>query len=79
MIHCQLVPCISYMFSWKNEFHHWLHDLEPKINVYLFTNDDVRIGGREQFLRQVSRKQSIVYEQRVHRRFFSGMKMVVFS
>ncbi|CAF1168970.1 unnamed protein product [Adineta ricciae] len=48
-----LILCpVNTAINWKNEFHHWLHDLEPKINIYLFTNDDVRIAGREQFLRQ---------------------------
>jgi hypothetical protein len=43
-----------YYFSWKNEFHGWLHELEPTINMYLFHNDDIRTEGREQFPRRVS-------------------------
>jgi hypothetical protein len=65
--------------SWKNEFHHWLHDLQPAINVYLFSNDDIRGESREEFLRQV-RIYIIIYNiyQKKISFIFSGTKTVVF-
>ncbi|CAF0869519.1 unnamed protein product [Rotaria sp. Silwood1] len=47
-----LILCpINTSINWKHEFHDWLKDLEPTINVYLFNNDDIRTEKREDFLR----------------------------
>ena len=35
--------------SWKNEFHHWLDGLEPKIRIYLFDSKE----DRKELLRHV--------------------------
>ncbi|CAF5126663.1 unnamed protein product, partial [Rotaria sp. Silwood1] len=37
--------------NWKNEFRQWIGDLEPCINVYLFSADDIQKKDRIQFLR----------------------------
>jgi hypothetical protein len=49
-----LIILLKFDFSWKNEFHDWLHEIQPTINVYLFSNDDIRSDDREEFLRHVS-------------------------
>ncbi|CAF0874190.1 unnamed protein product [Rotaria sordida] len=47
-----LILCpINTTINWRNEFDDWLKDLEATINVYLFTNDDIRTENREDFLR----------------------------
>lgn len=40
--------------SWKNEFRHWIGDLQPRIDIYLFSADDVAKKDRVGFLRRVS-------------------------
>ncbi|CAF2960444.1 unnamed protein product, partial [Rotaria sp. Silwood2] len=50
-IHRVLILCpINTTINWKNEFHSWLYDFEPTINVYLFNNDDIRKENRESFV-----------------------------
>ncbi|CAF3826502.1 unnamed protein product [Rotaria magnacalcarata] len=51
-IHRVLILCpISTAINWKNEFHNWLKDLEPTINVYVFNNDEIQPEKRDDFLR----------------------------
>lgn len=44
----------SFLFSsWKNEFDKWLNQSNTNINVYLFSNEDIRNDNREEYLRHV--------------------------
>jgi transcriptional regulator ATRX len=50
-IHRVLVLCpLNTANNWKNEFQQWIGKLEPQINVYLFTADDIAKEDRVQFL-----------------------------
>ena len=68
----------TFYSSWKNEFHHWLNDLSPTINVYFFNNDDTRRENREDFLRDVRSVYCLIFIKYNLFYFFSGMKMAVF-
>ncbi|CAF3780855.1 unnamed protein product [Rotaria sp. Silwood1] len=51
-IHRVLILCpLNTANNWKNEFRQWIGDLEPCINVYLFSADDIQKKDRIQFLR----------------------------
>ncbi|CAF1123246.1 unnamed protein product [Adineta steineri] len=50
-IHRALILCpLNTANNWKNEFQQWIGKLEPHINVYLFTADDIAKKDRLQFL-----------------------------
>ena len=63
-------------FSWKNEFRQWIGDLEPKIQVYLFSADDVAKHDRASFLRRVGITHSS--QDLIAVLMYSGMTMAVF-
>lgn len=50
--HIDSVNKIEYS-SWKSEFDKWLGESQTTINVYLFSNEDIRNDDREEHLRHV--------------------------